>query len=100
MFIYFLIAMLAEVMVLALYLFPDASSFLPLPTALYNAFGYVGEVSYFFLSLFGADVATALVSCIGIGIKVGLALLTYRAISNFRVPVISRFTHGAPVKEL
>jgi len=99
MIFYFLIAMIAEVFTLALYLFPSAESFFPLPDGVMTSFYEVGEKANYFLNLAGDDVGDALRDCIGIAVPVMLAIITYRAISNFRVPVISRFTHGQPVKE-
>jgi len=99
MIFYFLIAMLSEVFTLALYLFPSAATFLPLPSGVASSFYTVGIKANYFLNIAGDDVGDALRNCIAVLIPVMIAIVTYRAISNFRVPVISRFTHGQPVKE-
>lgn len=99
MFIYFLIAMLSEMFSLAFGLFPAAASFLPLPSGVNTAFQYAGEVSHYVFSIAGDDVATAIEACLALALPIGIAIMTYRVLNNFRIPVISRFTHGQPVKE-
>jgi len=81
-------------------LLPDASTFLPMPQAMLDAFVSIGETSHYFIYYFGTEIGDAIMSCLGITITAGTLAMIWRILVNFRAPIVSRLTHGSHVKDV
>jgi len=100
MIVYFILGALVMLVSGVLGLLPDAATFLPMPTAMLNAFSAIGETAHFFVYYFGQDVGDAFVLCFGITVTAGMFMMIWRILVNFRAPIVSRLTHGSHVKDV
>lgn len=75
-------------------LLPDGRVVYPLPDAVLNAFYQAGDMAHFFIYYLGDDIGDAIVTCFGITVILAIFIMIWRAATNFKVPILQRFTHS------
>jgi len=74
--------------------------FLPLPSEISTAFLKVGQGLHFFLYYFGDPIGDAAVAGIELTLSIGLVIMVWRVIANFRAPIVQRLTHGPVQRDI
>jgi len=96
MIVFLIFSVLATVITFGLSLLPCGilsdvctSPTLPLPTAVTDGFTYAGHSAHYLVYLFGSTVGDAEVTCFLLLLSVGIIMVLWNILLNFRVPIIS-----------